>query len=159
MQTNLFWERSCGVKRGAHGKYSLSPSSDHLIRFVFREEALRIFQKSPFFGAWDPEVLKVYIECGTYPTRDLVTGEPIVRLKMPGIQEGIVFSETHTEFEVFQRLPSLKERIPLRWIVPGKPGAGEYVFSLHWRLLHLTLWSASQVWSSRFNSRTSMGTA
>ncbi|KAG6890490.1 hypothetical protein C0992_000982 [Termitomyces sp. T32_za158] len=80
---------------------------------------------SPLFSVPDPAALKVYIECGTYDTRDPVTGEPIIRLKMPGIQEAIVFSETHTEFEVFQQLPTLDERIELRWIVPGKPGAEE----------------------------------
>lgn len=44
---------------------------------------------------------------------------------MPGIQEAIVFSETHTEYEVFHRLPELDERIALKWIMPGKPGAHE----------------------------------
>jgi hypothetical protein len=37
---------------------------------------------------------------------------------MPGIQEGIVFSETHTEREVYQRLSELDEKIELRWIMP-----------------------------------------
>ncbi|KAG5644670.1 hypothetical protein DXG03_007969 [Asterophora parasitica] len=92
-----------------------------------REEAFDILKKSPFFGAWDPAVLKIYIECGTYDTIDPATGKSVIRLKMPGIQEGIVFSETHTEFEVFERLPTLNERIELRWVMPGKPGAGEYV--------------------------------
>ncbi|KAG6841357.1 hypothetical protein C0991_011900 [Blastosporella zonata] len=91
-----------------------------------REEALRVLSQSPFFGAWDPSVLKLYIECGTYDTRDPETGNPIIRLKMPGMQEAIVFSETHTEFEVFERLPTLDERIELRWVVPGKPDAGEF---------------------------------
>ncbi|KAG6817570.1 hypothetical protein H0H87_006947 [Tephrocybe sp. NHM501043] len=91
-----------------------------------REEALGLLSKSPFFGAWDPAVLKIYIDCGTYDTTDPTTGKPVIRLKMPGIQEAIVFSETHTEVEVFERLPTLDERIELRWIVPGKPGAGEF---------------------------------
>ncbi|KAG6860707.1 hypothetical protein C0995_008292 [Termitomyces sp. Mi166 len=87
-----------------------------------REEAFQVLSESPFFGAWDPAVLKVYIECGTYDTIDPVTGKSMIRLKMPGMQEAIVFSETHTKSEVFQRLPTLDERIELRWIVPGKPG-------------------------------------
>ena len=82
-----------------------------------REEALKILGKSPFFGAWDPEVLKIYIECGTTPSRDS-HGNPIIRLKMPSIQEGIVFSETHTECEVYQLLPGLDEKVELRWIMP-----------------------------------------
>ncbi|KAF8065184.1 Alpha/Beta hydrolase protein [Lyophyllum atratum] len=91
-----------------------------------REEALRVLSQSPFFGAWDPAVLKVYLECGTYETVDPLSGKPVIRLKMPGIQEAIVFSETHTEYEVFERLPTLDERIELRWVMPGKPGAGEF---------------------------------
>ncbi|KAG6907042.1 hypothetical protein DXG01_010813 [Tephrocybe rancida] len=91
-----------------------------------REEALQLLSQSPFFGTWDPTVLKVYIECGTYDTTDPETGKPIIRLKMSGIQEAIVFSEAHTRSEVFHRVPTLDERIELRWIVPGKPGAGEF---------------------------------
>lgn len=44
---------------------------------------------------------------------------------MPGIQEAIVFAATKTQGEVYQRMQDLDERIELRWIVPGKPGAGE----------------------------------
>ncbi|RDB23617.1 Peroxisomal membrane protein LPX1 [Hypsizygus marmoreus] len=90
------------------------------------DEALALFVKSPFFGAWDPAVLRVYIECGTFTTRDPVTNAQVVKLKMPGIQEAVVFSETHTEYEVFHQLPGLDERIELRWIVPGREGAGEF---------------------------------
>lgn len=45
---------------------------------------------------------------------------------MSGTHEAIVFSETHTEFEVYDRLPVLDERIKLRWVVPGKEGAPEF---------------------------------
>jgi hypothetical protein len=89
-----------------------------------REDALNILTKSRFFGAWDPEALRIYIECGTTPTLDS-SGNPIIRLKMPGIHEAIVFAETHTECEVYQRLPELDERIELRWIMPGRPEATE----------------------------------
>jgi hypothetical protein len=44
---------------------------------------------------------------------------------MPAIQEAVVFAATLTQFETFQRMKDLDERIELRWIVPGKPGAGE----------------------------------
>jgi hypothetical protein len=87
---------------------------------LYREEALKILSKNPFFGAWDPEVLKIYVEYGTTPSRDS-SSNPIIRLKMPSIQEGIVFSETHTECEVHQLLPGLDEKIELRWIMPD-PG-------------------------------------
>ncbi|KAF9450037.1 hypothetical protein P691DRAFT_811281 [Macrolepiota fuliginosa MF-IS2] len=89
-----------------------------------KEEALAGFKKNPFFNAWDPEVLKLYVECGLYDTKDS-SGQSITRLKMPGVQEAIVFAATLTQFEVYQRMKDLDEGIELRWIVPGKPGAGE----------------------------------
>ncbi|TFK75633.1 hypothetical protein BDN72DRAFT_935522 [Pluteus cervinus] len=89
------------------------------------DEALSLFQQSPFFKAWDPAVLQVYVECGLFSTKDS-DGQDVVRLKMPGIQEAIVFSETHTELEAWQQLPSLDERISLRWLLPAKPGAPEF---------------------------------
>ena len=45
---------------------------------------------------------------------------------MSGMHEAIVFSETHTEFEVYDHLPVLDERIKLRWVVPGQEGAPEF---------------------------------
>ncbi len=89
-----------------------------------REEALASFQKNPFFNSWDPEVLKIYVECGLHDTEDS-DGRPVTQLKMPGIQEAIVFAATLTQFEVHERMKNLDERIELRWVVPGKPGAGE----------------------------------
>lgn len=73
-------------------------------------------------------MLKIYVECGMYPTYD-ANGNSIVRLKMSGMQEAILFTELHTQFEVYHRLPTLDERIEIRWVVPGKAGAGEYAFS------------------------------
>ncbi|KAF8153181.1 hypothetical protein B0H34DRAFT_677358 [Crassisporium funariophilum] len=89
-----------------------------------REEALDSYNKSPFFRSWDPAVLQIYVDCGIHLTKD-ENGKEVAKLKMPGIQEAVVFSETHTEYEVFQRLVDLDERITLRWIMPGKPGARE----------------------------------
>lgn len=85
---------------------------------------MKLLAKTQFFGAWDPEALRVYVEYGTTPSFDS-NGKPNIRLKMPGIHEAAVFSETHTECEVYQRLPELDERIELRWIMPGHPGASE----------------------------------
>ena len=44
---------------------------------------------------------------------------------MPGIVEAVVFSHLITPFEVYERLVDLDERIVLRWLIPGKPGANE----------------------------------
>ena len=45
---------------------------------------------------------------------------------MPGILEAVVCSHLITPFEVYERLVDLDERIVLRWIIPGKPGAREF---------------------------------
>ena len=44
---------------------------------------------------------------------------------MPGIIEAVVFAHLITPFDVYERLVDLDERIVLRWLIPGKPGAGE----------------------------------
>ncbi|KAF4612863.1 hypothetical protein D9613_011151 [Agrocybe pediades] len=89
-----------------------------------REEAYESFKRNPFFAAWDDEVLKIYVECGLYETTD-ESGERVAKLKMPGVQEAVVFAEVHTEHEVFDRLSRLDDRIAIRWAMPGKPGAPE----------------------------------
>ena len=86
---------------------------------VNREEALKELTKTQFFDRWDPEVLKIYVECGTTPSRDL-SGNPIIRLKMPGIQQAMLMCETHSECEVYQSLPELDERVELLWILPDR---------------------------------------
>lgn len=48
---------------------------------IAREEALQQFRSSPFFGAWDPAVLEVYVDAALYD--DPKGG---VSLKMPGMQ-------------------------------------------------------------------------
>ena len=116
---------------------------------IYREEARRLFSHSPFFTAWDPAVLDIYIECGLYspsethpipPNDTIQDGKELapledelpkdkkheVRLKMPGYQEAVVFCERRVGHEVFETLPKLDERIPIRWIVAGKD-ANTYV--------------------------------
>ncbi|KAI0649940.1 Alpha/Beta hydrolase protein [Trametes meyenii] len=80
-----------------------------------REEAHQQFSAIPFFKAWDPAVLTVYVECGLYDTSD---GQ--VRLKMPGIQEAVCFAENFATFETFELLAGLDARVELRWLVAGK---------------------------------------
>lgn len=89
-----------------------------------RQEALNLFQNNPFFQAWHPTVLKIYIECGLYFTKD-EEGKEIAKLKMPGIIEAVVFADFEPSFEVYERLVDLDERIVMRWVMPGKPGAPE----------------------------------
>ena len=53
-----------------------------------REEARRLFLKSPFFQTWDPAVLDAYVQYGL--TEDQTSGG--VKLKMPGFQVGVCVS-------------------------------------------------------------------
>jgi len=69
-------------------------------------------------------VLKIYVECGLYDAVD-ADGKTVTKLKMSGMQEAVCFTEVHTGYEVFDRLPQLDERVSLRWVMPGKPGAPE----------------------------------
>lgn len=87
----------------------------------YREEAIASFKEKSFFKRWDPEVLENYVEFGLYNTTDR-EGRPAAMLKMPALQEAIVFAATLTQYETYQRLLNLDERIELRWVVPGRPG-------------------------------------
>lgn len=104
-----------------------SPLAKQLLNLVYdlREEAITGFLRNPFFQAWDPAVLKVYVEAGLYDTKDH-QGNPVVRLKMPGIYESIVFAERTVGPEAYAGLPYIEERIPIRWIVPGTDTADEF---------------------------------
>lgn len=82
-----------------------------------REEAFNSFQSSPFFKVWHPSVVRTYCDRGIHHP----AGEKgPAKLKMPGVQEAIVFVDTTTPTEVFQLLPMLDKRIELRWVMPGR---------------------------------------
>lgn len=77
-----------------------------------REAAKAGLLKSPFFKAWHPDVLSDYLKFGIYECQDGV------RLKCSGHQEGVTFGEcSRLPSEVWGLLPSLDERIPIRWIM------------------------------------------
>ena len=82
------------------------------------EEAHKQFAATPFFQAWDPAALAVYVACALYDAPD-----GTVKLKMPGIQEAVCFTETFSPSETFELLPKLDVRIETRWIVAGKLNA------------------------------------
>ncbi|KAG1739565.1 Alpha/Beta hydrolase protein [Suillus lakei] len=81
-----------------------------------REEALRSFKASPFFRAWHPDILRLYVTYGM--CEDPEGG---VKLKMSGVHEALVFADTMGKFEAWELLSKIDERIELRWVVPGKP--------------------------------------
>lgn len=54
-----------------------------ILLILCSDEARRLFSKTPFFAAWDPASLDVYVDFGLYS--DVKNGKPVVRLKMPGL--------------------------------------------------------------------------
>ena len=62
-----------------------SPQPCYVLNTISRrslsDEAMKQFMASPFFGAWDPAVLQVYVQTALYD--DPKGG---VSLKMPGMQ-------------------------------------------------------------------------
>lgn len=56
----------------------------------YREEALKLFQRHPLLSAWDPETLKLYVECGLQEDAD-----GSVRLKMSRILVGDLICSHH----------------------------------------------------------------
>ncbi|KAF9078445.1 Alpha/beta hydrolase family-domain-containing protein [Rhodocollybia butyracea] len=86
-----------------------------------RQDALKGFVASPFFRAWDPRVLDLYVEAGLYEDQD------VARLKTSPIQEAILFNDAELgAAEVWTRLwrKELDPRITLKWVMPG-PGMQE----------------------------------
>ncbi|KIK99561.1 hypothetical protein PAXRUDRAFT_786681 [Paxillus rubicundulus Ve08.2h10] len=88
-------------------------------RWASREEALRLFKKSPFFSRWNPGVLQLYVDHGL--TDDSDGG---VKLKMSGLHEGLTFADQMTPCETWELLDRSDEAITLRWIVPEEGIAG-----------------------------------
>ncbi|KAF7323138.1 AB hydrolase-1 domain-containing protein [Mycena chlorophos] len=105
-------EKRPSLAEGALARRDLWPS---------RQVALESFKSSPFFGSWDPRVLDAYVEYGLVPSSD---GKN-VQLAMPPIQESLAFSATYTSGIVWDLLRTLDPRVPIRWVVPGKPGEPE----------------------------------
>ncbi|KAJ7685406.1 Alpha/Beta hydrolase protein [Mycena polygramma] len=82
-----------------------------------REEAQAALAANPFFASWDPRVLAEYVAHGIV---DAPGGG--VRLAMPAVQEALAFNGTSSSAPAWDMLPGLEARIPLRWVVPGRPG-------------------------------------
>ncbi|KAI0705335.1 alpha/beta-hydrolase [Earliella scabrosa] len=80
-----------------------------------REEAYKAFAATPFFQAWDPASLDIYVQSALYDNPD---GQ--VRLKMPGVQEAACFAEEYASHETFELLDRLDTRVETRWLVAGK---------------------------------------
>jgi pimeloyl-ACP methyl ester carboxylesterase len=80
-----------------------------------REDALRSFKSSPFFSAWHPNVLRLYVDHGLYED-----GSGRVGLKTHPIHEAIVGANLQASRETWELMEKLDENIELLWILPGK---------------------------------------
>ncbi|GJJ14481.1 hypothetical protein Clacol_008745 [Clathrus columnatus] len=76
-----------------------------------REEAYKALSKSPFFKAWDPDVLAAYVQYG------IVEEAGVAKLKMSGLHEAIVFLHASAIGELWQLLPQLDSHISLFFVV------------------------------------------
>ncbi|EMD30913.1 hypothetical protein CERSUDRAFT_89617 [Gelatoporia subvermispora B] len=85
--------------------------SDH---FRSRAEARRRFKAVPALSAWDPSMMDVYIDHGLMDNPD-----GTVKLKTPSIHEAMVYADARSQYEVWELLPILDERVELMWIMPG----------------------------------------
>ncbi|KAI0267458.1 alpha/beta-hydrolase [Gloeopeniophorella convolvens] len=83
-----------------------------------RAEAHALMRKSPFFGAWDPEVLQAYVD---YALAEDADGQ--VRLKCTGIQEATIFADGLRSQEAWCALPHVDARIPIKWVMPPPPAS------------------------------------
>jgi hypothetical protein len=98
-----------------------------------RTAARAAFLQTPFFRAWHPCMLDIYLDTALYqpdPT------SPRVTLKTPGVQEAILY-ESRIPIELWQLVESLDPRVAVRWIMPsgksvfgGDPAMAQ---SLVWR--------------------------
>ncbi|OAX36910.1 hypothetical protein K503DRAFT_772027 [Rhizopogon vinicolor AM-OR11-026] len=85
-------------------------------RWPSREEALRLFKVSPFFKAWHPDALRLYVTYGL--CEDPQGG---VKLKMSSLQEAFVYVDPIGSNEAWELVEKVDDRIEIRWVVPGKP--------------------------------------
>lgn len=107
----------------------ISPSSFSLVEYVrqrivgalarrsvwsSREEAYSLLRKSSFFGTWDPEVLRSFVN---YALVEDSSGK--VRLKCSNILEAVVFADTMRSVEAWSVLPQIDKRIAMKWIIPS----------------------------------------
>jgi pimeloyl-ACP methyl ester carboxylesterase len=84
-------------------------------RWESREAALKLMSKSPLSSAWDPDVLRTFVE-------HALTSDPRggVKLKCPPVQEALIYADFMVPYEVWELIEHLDERVELRWINPGE---------------------------------------
>ncbi|KAG8856013.1 hypothetical protein FRB96_006580 [Tulasnella sp. 330] len=81
-----------------------------------RETARRDLARYPPNRAWDPEALDTFVQEGLYDTMD-----GTVALKLSAFIESVAYMEFLLIGETWELLPTIDERISLRWVMSGKP--------------------------------------
>ena len=87
--------------------------------YILRSEAKKAFLKAPMFQKFDPEVLNAYVEYGLYEDKN--TGE--AHLKCNPAWEASEYTEVRTMNEGWELLPTLDDKVELRWIMGGREDA------------------------------------
>ncbi|KAF5355440.1 hypothetical protein D9758_006398 [Tetrapyrgos nigripes] len=114
----ILWKVLDGMATGAFGRRTSWPS---------RESAYTSLAISPFFKPWHPDVLRLYVEGGLYPTSpspspcSCFSGSPVeYKLKLDAITEATVFTDTITGCaDIWDRFHEIDENIEIKWIMPG----------------------------------------
>ncbi|KAG1859214.1 Alpha/Beta hydrolase protein [Suillus subluteus] len=99
-----------------HTQYLVGATLLRRDQWLSREDALRSFKSSPMFSAWDPDVLRLYVDFGLYEDES-----GCVRLKTPPIHEALVLANPRASRETWELMEKLDENIELLWVLPGKP--------------------------------------
>ncbi|KZV93760.1 hypothetical protein EXIGLDRAFT_34964 [Exidia glandulosa HHB12029] len=97
-----------------------------------RENAFASLRRSPFFQAWDEDVLRAYVEHGmTYSEKDGA------QLKTSIYQEMSIFAETRVPNEAWEATRNVPPEVRLFWIMSGTDNtlSGGDAYSAHtvWR--------------------------
>ncbi|KIK71211.1 hypothetical protein GYMLUDRAFT_33350 [Collybiopsis luxurians FD-317 M1] len=87
-----------------------------------RDEALPLLRKSPFFGSWHPDALKMYVEYGLFSP----PGTNGVTLKMHPVWEALAYTNgLQRSGDMFDDVPRLDEKVYIKWVMPDvKKGGG-----------------------------------
>ncbi|KAJ3967522.1 hypothetical protein EV361DRAFT_930212 [Lentinula raphanica] len=87
-----------------------------------REDALSTHKKSPFFGVWHPEALRMFIEGGLYRPS---SSEERVYLKIHPILEALAYTNGIEKSEdMYAKFPSLDEKVYIKFVMPDKKKGG-----------------------------------
>lgn len=107
-----------------------SPALLHINEMDAREFALQTLQRSLPFKAWDPDVLKAYVNHGTYTVLPSASSssEAECQLKLEPVQEASMYTIYYTPQAMWKIIPTLAPEIELFWIMPGM-GMPLYVLS------------------------------